>query len=135
MKRAILIGAIMGALMIPSIAGASNDNVGYEFQIQAYQGNSVSAGRYRESYTVKDPWKVDMLESTEGQGNTTTNYWLELNNGKNVTPTVAVDLYDGPLYNQTSSAANRETVRLAAENNNYNSNSYRVKGIWDEETW
>ncbi|HDU1174191.1 TPA: DUF2712 domain-containing protein, partial [Listeria monocytogenes] len=29
----------------------------------------------------------------------------------------------------------KNTTYLAAENNNYNSKTYYVDGIWDEETW
>lgn len=38
-------------------------------------------------------------------------------------------------YCSTYKVANKNTTYLAAENNNYNSKTYYVDGIWDEETW
>ncbi|MDP1419579.1 DUF2712 domain-containing protein [Peribacillus simplex] len=118
---------------------AGNDKSGYSFTIKKEQANSYTGTEYRQTTTERNTWKVRMYKSTEGT-NTLTTYWLEKSNGTNVSPAVKVKAGSGGEnsgrnhYIKGNSGANATEVRLTAENNNYSSNSYSVKGYWDEET-
>ena len=75
-----------------------------------------------------------MTYSQEGTG-TITRFWLELDNGRNVSPTVNVNQNSSKQYYvRADSDANGAYVRLTAENNNFSASTYAIKGVWDEET-
>lgn len=128
----IAVGAIATSMVIPVYA--SDDNHSYSFYIGSYQGNGYSDSRYRQTTNTNNKWKVDMTYSEEGAGTKAT-YWLAILDGKNN----ASDFYDvkqgsGAHYYNALSNASQTDVVLGAENNNYDSNLYRVAGYWDEET-
>lgn len=91
-----------------------------------------------ETSSVNNPWKVRLDNSTEGKG-TIASFWLgTYNKNKNaVQGSTIMNVKQGAKtrYCGAYKVANKNTTYLAAENNNYNSKTYYVDGIWDEETW
>lgn len=136
MLAAIAVCGVMSSVLAGPLAEATNDNnITYKFRIGSYQTNGQDPnGRYRQTSDVNNPWKVKMTSSGEGSG-TVTNYWLENSNDDNVSPSVSVTQGKGFYYNNPHSSANKKTVYLTAENNNYSGSAYNVGGYWDEETW
>lgn len=132
---AIAVCGVMSSALAGSLVEAKDDNISYKFRIGSYQTNGQDPnGRYRETGDVNNPWKVKMTSSGEGSG-TVTNYWLENSNDDNVSSSVSVKQGKGFYYNNPNSSANKTTVYLTAENNNYDGSAYNVAGYWDEETW
>lgn len=133
--RQVLVCAIVSSMLCGVAAMASDDNIPYSFRIGTYYGNGRDEnGRYRQTSDVNNPWKVKMMSSEEGSG-TITNYWLEDSGTNNVSPTISVTQGKGFHYNNPHSSANKKTVYLTAQNNNYNGTAYNVSGYWDEEIW
>lgn len=122
----------LGVLGTSSVALASNDNVGYSFTLKANYGNTYSSERYRQTENTANKWKVNMSYTSEGTGKIAT-YWLD-KSGTQVSNTVDVKQGGGSYYRSAYQTASKSYVRLAAENNNYTSNTYTVSGYWDEET-
>lgn len=91
-----------------------------------------------ETSSVNNPWKVRLDNSTEGKG-AIASFWLgTYNKNKNaVQGSTIMNVKQGAKtrYCGAYKVANKNTTYLAAENNNYNSKTYYVDGIWDEETW
>lgn len=66
---------------------------------------------------------------------TISRFWLEVANGKNVSPSVLIREDGGRTFQCTlSDACGGVWVLLTAENNNYSGDFYQVSGYWDEET-
>ncbi|GIN96133.1 hypothetical protein J6TS1_20030 [Siminovitchia terrae] len=133
--KIFLIAIIALGVSIPLNTLASNDNIGYSFKIYAYQQNGKEKnGRYRQTKSVDNPWKVKLNSSGEGKG-TITRFWIENSSAKNVSMSRNVKQGAGAYYTNPYASANQRDVWLTGENNNYNGKSYTVSGIWDEETW
>lgn len=130
----IALAGVVGASLFATtqFASASDDNVGYSFTIGPNYSNSYSSARYRETSSNANPWKVKFAYSAEGSGTFTT-FWLDKSGTRvSVAPVVKQGTTE---YNGTYDGAQKSNVRLGAENNNFNSSSYKVSGYWDEETW
>ena len=139
LKVIVVLGLLITLIGFNKIGIAGDDNIGWSFTINPYHANSYSTGRYRQTKSTSNPWKVKLNESGEGKGTITT-FWL----AKQVEPqywqvaSVTKNVKQGEkkaTYSGANKSANQSTVSLAAENNNYSANSYTAKGIWDEETW
>ncbi|KZT83378.1 hypothetical protein Nizo1840_1657 [Lactiplantibacillus plantarum] len=133
MVAACLLSIVTFGAVGANTALASNDNWGFNFIIQTHQANSRSGPLYRQTTNVNNKWKVNMQSSGEG-ARTVTTYWLENAGGTNVSPSLNVKQGNGSYYSAAYSNASKKNVYLTAQNNNYNSNQYRVSGFWDEET-
>lgn len=101
------------------------------------QQNAHTSLEWRQTSNVNNDWKVNMYDSTEESangGSTYNTFWLEHDNGANVTSSHNVQEDSGSHYYAGSEEANGSYVRLTSQNNNYDFNSYVIKGYWDEET-
>lgn len=134
-KRLLTIGILIGVFSLTT-AHASNDNIGFKFRIKSYYTNGINPdGRFRQTNSTINPWKVRLVKSGEGKG-TYTNFWMERSDGENLSNDIkAKQGAKKASYDQPKSKANRKTCYLAGENNNFNGDSYTVTGVWDEETW
>lgn len=128
------IGMLTASFSIPVLAG--DDNISYSYTVKAYYGNTYTEGRYRQTPSTSNPWKVNFTYSGEGEG-TVTVYWISQYNSAHtqVSNTHEVTQGSGAHYYTAYSGANQTTVCLSMENNNYSGNTYTVSGYWDEETW
>lgn len=146
MKKKIIYLLSLGALTlgvfgtIPAANAYQTNDVPYSFSIQPNQGNSDTEPRYRGTTNKYRTWAVHMYRSTEGVGTYTT-YWIEKTDNSNVSQAVDVKAGNGDdtdsgmkYFVNAYNSANATDVKLTAENNNYSSNRYSVKGFWDEET-
>lgn len=135
----VLATVVSGSTSIFSASNTrSDDNWAYTLSVPDYQGNSTHTdGRYRQTTNTNNPWKIDQTSTTEGTGSSSnkTHYWLETYDGSNVSHGYDVSSSDGPIYKNAYGEASQATVYLTAENNNFNSDEFTVKGFWDEETW
>ncbi|MFS0646899.1 DUF2712 domain-containing protein [Siminovitchia sp. 179-K 8D1 HS] len=130
-----LIAIIALGVSIPLSSLASNDDIGYKFTIYSYHKNGKEKiGRYRQTKSVDNPWKVRLDSSGEGKG-TITRFWIENASARNVSMSRDVKQGVGAYYTNPYAQANQTDVWLTGENNNYNGKSYTVSGVWDEETW
>ena len=126
--------AALCMLMSPAVSKADEDNYYYEFKIKANYENSYSAARYRQTTNTSNKWKVNLLNSTEGN-ETKTTFWLAKDsNNALASGTHDVAQGTGAHYYNAKANASQTDVKLGAENNNYSSNTYTVSGYWDEET-
>jgi hypothetical protein len=133
----VIVSAVMGVILFGAsnkLAFAADDDIDYQFTIYGNHANSYSAARYRQTTYIWNEWKVNLQSSTEGEGTIMT-FWLALDDGNYV----ASDFHDvtqgsGSHYYWAYDSASETDVKLAAENNNYTTNSYTISGIWDEET-
>lgn len=118
----------------PASFAAQNNEYGFSFNIKANQGNTRSVGRSR---TTNHMWMVNAKTTNESGSvfhvGTKTTFWLENKGGTNVSPSTDVVVGNGAYYQQGYDNS-KTTVYLTAQNNNYNSNTYYVHGVWDEET-
>ncbi|WP_226681579.1 DUF2712 domain-containing protein [Sutcliffiella horikoshii] len=129
------VAVIAGAVSIPFTSFATNDDVPYEFKIYGYQQNGKEAdGRYRQTKSVDNTWKVKLNKTGEGSGSVT-RFWIEDSSARNVSIHKDVKQGNGEYHTSPYASANERTVWLTAQNNNYNGTSYTVEGIWDEEIW
>lgn len=131
-KTGFFVAAI--SILLSASTFASDDNIFFSGTVKAYGANTRFPKRYRETNMVEEPWKVQLVTSEEGKGTITT-FWLE----NFYTDNVSADVYakqGGPVYyNNPYESANRIDNYLTMENNNFNGNTYKVTGYWDEETW
>lgn len=127
----IMVTLMFITFMIPA-ANAADDNISYKFKIYSYNQNGQEAkGRYRQTLRPENPWKVQLKESKQ----ITSLFWLEGNNGQNVSPDAIGRRGEKPVYTSAYVSASQRTVYLTAQNNVWESAEYYVSGIWDEETW
>lgn len=132
-----LTGAALMAVgvILPMNTLAANDNIDFSFKIGILHANGKEkAGRYRQTTSTDNPWKVKLDSSGEGKG-TVTRFWLENASAGNVSTTRNATQGKGAYYTDAYLSANKRDVWLTGENNNYNTTSYTVSGKWDEETW
>ncbi|MBB3908820.1 DUF2712 domain-containing protein [Anoxybacillus rupiensis] len=122
----------VGIFTFSNFTYASDDNIGFNFELKPNYDNSYSAARYRQTTNPNNKWKVNLTYSSEGVGTVAT-FWLD-KAGTRVSEWYNVKQGSGPHYYPAYSTANQSYVRLGAENNNYTSASYTISGYWDEET-
>lgn len=120
-------------------AYASNDNYKFAIKVRDHWKNAyASPGRFRDTVTPENPWKVKMTWSEEGGGNirgTLTDFWIEDRDENSVSKKISVKEGKGPYYTPAWYNAGNKKVWLTAENNNFDGDIYDVTGYWDEETW
>ncbi|MCO7128258.1 DUF2712 domain-containing protein [Sporolactobacillus shoreicorticis] len=140
-KRHVIVKMVVALLATVVIgfgtqfASAKDNDIGYKFKVYGWMANGKETeGRYRQTDSIDNSWKVQLKTSGEGQG-TITGFWLENSSAQNVSQTEYVKQGEGPHYQKPFASANKRDVWLTAQNNNFNGESYTVKGIWDEETW
>lgn len=118
------------------VSNKSDDNIWFSMKIYGEQTNSWTDARWRQTDSVDNKWKVDFQNSNEeGAEYTITTFWLEHTNGTNVSDAHDVKEGTGAHYYTPRESANESYVRLTAENNDFDFNSYSISGYWDEETW
>ena len=132
-KRAFaLCFIVLTVLSISLPVFASDDNIGYSFDLDAGYLNSYSTGRYRQTTNLENQWKVKMTyhsRSTTGKAT----YWLARSGDKErVSNTVDVKCGTSAKYRDAWSGASQATVCLGCEN--YLNQTAEVSGYWDEET-
>lgn len=126
---------VVGGIGFTQVALASNDSISFSFKIYSFwQNGKEKEGRYRQTDDINNPWKVRLDKSGEGAG-TISEFWLENASASNVSSVRAVKQGNGAYYDNPFYGANKTTVWLTGQNNNYNGDMYNVSGIWDEETW
>ncbi|MDD4371969.1 MAG: DUF2712 domain-containing protein [Anaerostipes sp.] len=129
---AILAGVLMSLGIMTSVK-ASNDSYSYQFTLRPHYANSYSSSRYRQTTDVSNKWKVNLQTSTEGKGTKAT-FWLSNENHKKASETHTIAQGSGSHYYNAYSSASKRDVCLSVENNNDSSKSYKITGVWDEET-
>ena len=137
MRKIFLAVAVfmLGLVTFSTAKAATTDDIGYHFKILSYQANSFSESRYRGSDNPIRAWMVNFKKSGEIGNNTITRYWLSLNYlGGQASDDHDVKVGSGRHFYRANDKSNKTDVRLGAENNNYNAESYYVSGNWDEET-
>ncbi len=140
MKKVILATgvSIFLFLSIANQVSAADHNHEFVFKIKGYYQNSYSSQRYRQTGSKDNPWKANLVTSSEGSG-TKMHFWLDAP-GNVISSPVASKVYKvtqgtGANYYPAYSRANKRNVRLGSENNNYSTRAYTISGFWDEETW
>ncbi|HBK0324116.1 TPA: DUF2712 domain-containing protein [Listeria monocytogenes] len=136
----LIMALVIGVLVFAPVfhSKAADNNIGFDFKLKPNCANSGSSSRYRETSSVNNPWKVRLDNSTEGKGTIASFCLGTYNKNKNaVQGSTIMNVKQGAKtrYCGAYKVANKNTTYLAAENNNYNSKTYYVDGIWDEETW
>lgn len=135
--------ALTGILMLCLCMGINSyakgdDNIGFSFDIKPYYRNTRvndSQARYRQTTDPNNMWKVGLRTSTEyGGKGTITNFWLEDYNETNVSDDISAVQGSKVYYKVAYNKAAKKNVYLTAENNGYDSVTYHVTGVWDEET-
>lgn len=120
----------MATLWIPVYA--SDDNIPYDFKLDVGYKNSYTAGRFRQTTNIYNPWKVDMRYHSRGD-NAQATYWLATTSGKSrVSDTLTTTPRVGKVYKNAYQSANQTTVSLGVEN--FKDQTATVSGYWDEET-
>lgn len=118
-----------------AFVGASDDNHSFSFTMKAKQANSYNAAaRFRQTYNTNNEWKVNLKNNAEG-GGTIAIFWIAKADGKAAASSKhSVAQGSGTHYYKANSKGNHTDVQLAAKNNNNTSKSYKISGVWDEET-
>lgn len=116
-------------------AWASDDNYGFSFTLKPGYGNSyVEQARYRQTTNTNNRWKVNLQYHEAGSGKSAT-FWLAKAEGKAaVSAPHDVAQGTGAHYYTAYSSASQTDVTLGAENAKSSSKSYKISGVWDEET-
>ena len=128
---AIMLTLMFITLMVPAVY-ADDTNTSFKFKIYSYnQNGQESKGRYRQTLRPENPWKVKLVESK----NPTALFWLEGNNGQNVSADAVGRRGGGAVYTPAYASASQRTVYLTGQNNVWESAEFYVSGVWDEETW
>lgn len=133
----MLAGVFVIGAMVTNVAASSiyDDDIPFTGTVKTYWQNTLTEARYRQTLNCNNTWKVNMTYTEEAGGKGVTDFWIEIeSNGKNVSDTYSQSVADGEIYHIADSGAAEKYVCLAMENNNYSSNSYKIKGVWDEET-
>lgn len=121
----------LGVTVIPDFFASENHDT-FSFNIQG-PNNQRDNSRFRGATTKSVPWSVYVSSSNECENmDCLTRFWLELENGKNVAGTVNVGVGDRKTQKPYDSASKTD-VYLTGEDNDVGTNSYVVKGDWDEE--
>lgn len=129
---ALSVVLILSSLTIP--VAASWDDIPWAFDLKAYQGNSYTSERYRQTEDKTNMWYVNYVSSTEGKGTIAT-FWLAESNIFHFHQSISVNEYVGNSFRcEANEDAKKKYVVLACQNNNFNSNVYQATGYWDEET-
>ena len=132
---AVILSAGMGLGMNGMLAKASDDNHSFSFTMKSKQANSYNAAaRYRQTSNPNNKWKVNLQNSAEGAG-TISIFWIaRADNKKAASNKYKVAQGTGAHYYNANNNGNQTDVQLAAKNNNNSSKSYKISGVWDEET-
>lgn len=143
MKK-IIIGIFLFLLItIPNIMASEeiqsrgNENIGFKFEIGPNNANSYSAREYRATDDWNNAWKVNMTDSWECESRNDTcltRYWITNDANEHSSDVHDISEQEGNRYFSARSNAKNTMIRLTAENNNKNNETYDVKGYWDEET-
>lgn len=130
----VLTAISVATLAIPSVYAGMENDFAFKFKVGSFKRNGhCDTERNRQTADPADRWKVELTSSGEGKGTYTT-FWLENYDEDNVSETVKVKQGKGYYYRPSKRSGCKTYVYLTAENNNFNSNSYEVRGYWDEET-
>ena len=138
-RKKSIVGLCILAMVLMFIVGelqayALSADAGYAYS-GVIEGKRVStrfASKMRSTTKKSDPFYVRLNSSGEGKG-TVTRFWLENKNGDNLCDTVEVTQGKGWYAKNTYQSGCNVVVYLTAENNNYNTDVYEVKGRWKEE--
>lgn len=118
-----------------SFAGGKGDNVvaqNYSGVIKKEKQNTWLDYAYRDTTKASTPFRVRLDSSTEG-AKTVTSFWLEDEKETNLCTVLNVTQGEGYYSQNTYQEACKKKVYLTAENNNYNSTTYKISGKWKEE--
>nr|WP_241735415.1 DUF2712 domain-containing protein [Anoxybacillus flavithermus] len=58
----------IGVLTFSNFTYATDDNIGFSFELKPNYGNSYSESRYRQTTDPNNKWKVNLTYSSEGVG-------------------------------------------------------------------
>ena len=117
-------------LMASSVSTFAVSDTGFSFRIPAYQENGYEKyGRHRGKVPKRNRWRVRLDHSGEGNG-AATDFWLEAEDGKNVSPYIRVICGKGWFSQKAYKSARSRTVYLTAEDNNDKPSGYNVSGRW-----
>ncbi|MCD7723398.1 MAG: DUF2712 domain-containing protein [Clostridiales bacterium] len=136
LKSIFLVFMVMLTLCVGTATcsyAATDDNISFSLGVKALQANSYTGQEKRSTTNPKNSWKVDFNSSSETKGTVST-FWLVNTSHSAVSAKQDIKVGAAPLYSPAYSSANNTYVQLAVENNTNTTESYSVKGYWDEET-
>ncbi len=138
-KKRMAVSFIMVLVMATTMLVASSVNTfavsdtGFSFRIPPYQGNGYEKhGRHRGNVPTWNRWWVRLDHSGEGKGSAT-DFWLEAQDGRNVSPYMRVRCGKGWFAQNAYEIARSRTVFLTAEDNRNKSSGYNVSGRWQQQ--
>lgn len=138
-KKRMAVSFIMVLVMAITMLVASSVNTfavsdtGFSFRIPPYQGNGYEKhGRHRGNVPTWNRWWVRLDHSGEGKGSAT-DFWLEGQDGRNVSPYMRVRCGKGWFAQNAYEIARSRTVFLTAEDNRNKSSGYNVSGRWQQQ--
>ncbi len=115
---------------------STNYNYSYSFTVPANRGMvKTSTGYKRQTSNVNNAWKINLKNSAEdGTGRTFTQFCICLNDKTAASAWYSIQETTGDYFKKANDAAGWKTVYLGARDNNNIASSYKVSGVWDEET-
>lgn len=138
LKRTLALVVSVCAICASAISvNASDDNHPYAYNIKAYNAPTyTNENYYRQTDSVNNQWKVNLVSSTEGNGDKMT-FWMATwdKNHTVVCDKKTIAQGSGTHYYNPYSSANHKTLCLGMSNNNRSSDTWRISGYWDEEVW
>lgn len=132
MKRNISVVSFLFLFMLSSVnVFASQDQDMFKFNINGFNNQRDSDGRFRDDYDNSSPWSVYVSDSTECSTCYTT-FWLEDYSGGNISSSINVAELNRKTQSPYSKASRKDNY-LTAEDNSIATAKYTVSGNWDEE--
>lgn len=135
-KKSMAVSVIMMLAMTLTVLVASassafaTSDTGFSFRIPPHQANGYEKhGRHRGKVPKRNRWRVRLDHSGEGKG-AATDFWLEAQDGRNVSPYIRVICGKGWFSQKAYKSARSRTVYLTAEDNNDKPSGYNVRGRW-----
>lgn len=120
-------------LVASSVNTFAVSDTGFSFRIPPYQGNGYEKhGRHRGNVPTWNRWWVRLDHSGEGKGSAT-DFWLEAQDGRNVSPYKRVICGKGWYAQKAYESARSRTVYLTAEDNKNKPSGYNVSGRWQQQ--
>lgn len=127
----IMVIAMAITMILASVSSAfATQAHDFHFRVEPRQKNGhESIPRYRGYVSPANRWWVKLIKSGEGKG-ALTDFWLEANDGINLSPFMTVKCGNGWYGQRAYASASGRKVFLTAEDNRYKLTGYNVSGRW-----
>lgn len=134
-KKFMLCFSLMVTLVLGSVGSAYAASVTSSMSIRGHQYNTYSAeSATRKTTNSNNAWRIQLTSSTEKQG-TVTSFWLVNGNATGTTLSKKIDVKKGSGWNDcvpysAANSSNGVKVKIGAENNTWNSETYDITCDW-----